>query len=93
MLSHYSNLLQLFSHILFVFLTVVTCSSPPEVTNAKMLGSSKERYPVNSIVRYQCDSGFTQRHLSVVRCMAHGQWEQPQVECIEGKYPSIQIGH
>lgn len=51
-----------------------------------MLGSSKERYPVNSIIRYQCDSGFTQRHLSVVRCMADGQWEQPQVECIEGEY-------
>ncbi|KAA0724420.1 Aggrecan core protein [Triplophysa tibetana] len=63
----------------------VTCSSPPEVRNAKMLGSHQERHTVNSIIRYECDSGFTQRHLSVVRCMADGQWEQPQVECIEGK--------
>ncbi|XP_065147907.1 brevican core protein [Paramisgurnus dabryanus] len=60
----------------------VTCSSPPEVKNAKMLGNRKERYPVHSIIRYQCDSGFTQRHLSVVRCMTDGQWEEPQVQCI-----------
>ncbi|KAK9952320.1 hypothetical protein ABG768_018166 [Culter alburnus] len=63
----------------------VTCSSPPEVKNARMLGNSKDRYPVNSIVRYQCDSGFIQRHLSVVRCLPNGQWEEPQVECIGGK--------
>ncbi|XP_058623215.1 aggrecan core protein isoform X2 [Onychostoma macrolepis] len=63
----------------------VTCSSPPEVKNARMLGNSKDRYPVNSIIRYQCDSGFTQRHLSVVRCLPDGQWEEPKVECIGGK--------
>ncbi|XP_016425195.1 aggrecan core protein-like [Sinocyclocheilus rhinocerous] len=63
----------------------VTCSSPPEVKNARMLGNSKDRYPVNSIIRYQCDSGFTQRHISVVRCLPDGQWEEPKVECIGGK--------
>ncbi|XP_043084516.1 aggrecan core protein [Puntigrus tetrazona] len=62
-----------------------TCSSPPEVKNARMLGNRKDRYPVNSIIRYQCDSGFTQRHLSVVRCLPDGQWEEPKVECIGGK--------
>lgn len=51
-----------------------------------MLGNSKDRYPVNSIIRYQCDSGFTQRHISVVRCLPDGQWEEPKVECIGGKY-------
>ncbi|RXN36043.1 aggrecan core -like protein [Labeo rohita] len=61
----------------------VTCSSPPEVKNTRMLGNSKDRYPVNSIIRYQCDSGFTQRHLSVVRCLPDGQWEEPKVECID----------
>ncbi|XP_030621134.1 aggrecan core protein [Chanos chanos] len=60
----------------------ITCSSPPEVENGRMLGSGRDRYPVNSIIRYQCNTGFTQRHLSVVRCMPDGQWEQPQVECI-----------
>ncbi|KAK3536072.1 hypothetical protein QTP70_026478 [Hemibagrus guttatus] len=59
------------------------CSTPPEVENARMLGNRMEYYPVNSIIRYQCDPGFTQRHHSVIRCMPDGQWEEPKVECVE----------
>lgn len=61
----------------------VTCGSPPEVEHGRPLGNSQERYPINSIVRYQCDAGYTQRHLPVIRCMANGQWEEPQVECTD----------
>ncbi|XP_026991065.2 aggrecan core protein [Tachysurus fulvidraco] len=61
----------------------VKCSTPPEVENARMLGNMLEYYPVNSIIRYQCDLGFTQRHHSVIRCMPNGQWEKPKVECVE----------
>ncbi|XP_047453264.1 aggrecan core protein [Mugil cephalus] len=61
----------------------VMCGAPPEVEHGRPMGSSKERYPVNSIVRYQCDAGYTQRHLPVIRCMSNGQWEEPQVECTE----------
>ncbi|XP_056244128.1 aggrecan core protein [Seriola aureovittata] len=61
----------------------VTCGAPPEVEHGRPMGSSRERYPVNSIVRYQCDAGYTQRHLPVIRCMPDGQWEEPQVECTE----------
>uniref|UniRef100_A0A8C7S8U3 Aggrecan core protein n=1 Tax=Oncorhynchus mykiss TaxID=8022 RepID=A0A8C7S8U3_ONCMY len=61
----------------------VMCHSPPEVANARPMGSRRDRYPVNSIVRYQCDTGFTQRHPPVVRCRPDGRWEEPQVECIE----------
>ncbi|KAG7281850.1 hypothetical protein CRUP_031099 [Coryphaenoides rupestris] len=62
----------------------VTCQAPPEVEHARPLGSdSRDRYPVDSIVRYQCEAGYTQRHLPVIRCMADGQWEEPHVECIE----------
>ncbi|XP_056134776.1 aggrecan core protein-like [Lampris incognitus] len=60
----------------------VLCGAPPEVENASMYGNRRERYPVNSIIRYQCHAGFTQRHLPVVRCRADGQWEEPQVQCI-----------
>ncbi|XP_052006021.1 aggrecan core protein-like isoform X2 [Xyrauchen texanus] len=60
----------------------VSCDQPPKVENAKMYGNKKERYQVNSIIRYQCHENFTQRHLPVIRCMADGQWEKPQVECI-----------
>uniref|UniRef100_A0A3B4T2D9 Aggrecan core protein n=1 Tax=Seriola dumerili TaxID=41447 RepID=A0A3B4T2D9_SERDU len=61
----------------------VTCGAPPEVEHGRPMGSTRERYPVNSIVRYQCDAGYTQRHLPVIRCMPDGQWEEPQVECTE----------
>ncbi|XP_041755147.2 LOW QUALITY PROTEIN: aggrecan core protein-like [Coregonus clupeaformis] len=65
----------------------VFCGAPPEVENARMFGSRREQYPVGSIIRYQCNPGLTQRHLPVVRCMADGQWEKPQVECV-GSVPS-----
>ncbi|XP_026992705.2 aggrecan core protein isoform X1 [Tachysurus fulvidraco] len=60
----------------------VTCGQPPELQNARWFGTKKERYQVNSIIRYQCNDGFRQRHLPVVRCMADGHWQKPQVECI-----------
>ncbi|XP_048041130.1 aggrecan core protein isoform X1 [Megalobrama amblycephala] len=60
----------------------VTCEHPPKVENARMFGNKKDRYQVNSIIRYQCSENFTQRHLPVIRCMADGQWEKPQVQCI-----------
>lgn len=62
------------------------CEAPPEVEHSRPMGSSSERYPVNSIVRYQCDAGYTQRHLPVIRCKPDGQWEEPQVECTEGEF-------
>ncbi|XP_070687284.1 aggrecan core protein [Pempheris klunzingeri] len=61
----------------------VMCGAPPEVEHGRPMGGSRERYPVNSIVRYQCDAGYTQRHLPVIRCKPDGQWDEPQVECTE----------
>ncbi|XP_015198822.1 aggrecan core protein isoform X2 [Lepisosteus oculatus] len=61
----------------------ISCGSPPEVENARLFGKRRDRYEVNSIIRYQCNPGFTQRHLPVVRCLSDGQWEQPHVECID----------
>ncbi|CAB1323566.1 unnamed protein product [Coregonus sp. 'balchen'] len=70
----------------------VMCHSPPEVDNARPMGSRRDRYPVNSIVRYQCDAGFTQRHPPVVRCLPDGRWKEPQVECIgSGATPSNRL--
>lgn len=63
----------------------VMCGAPPEVEHGRTMGSNRERYPVNSIVRYQCDAGYTQRHLPVIHCMPDGQWTKPQVECTEGE--------
>lgn len=69
----------------FVVSFTVMCGAPPKVGHGRPMGGSRDRYPVNSIVRYQCDAGYTQRHLPVIRCMPDGQWEEPQVECTEGK--------
>ncbi|KAF1393233.1 hypothetical protein PFLUV_G00036410 [Perca fluviatilis] len=62
-----------------------SCGAPPEVENAHMFGNRREEYPVNAIIRYQCNPGFTQRHPPVVRCKADGLWEKPQVECTDVK--------
>ncbi|CAJ1050064.1 aggrecan core protein-like [Xyrichtys novacula] len=63
----------------------VSCGAPPQVENAHMFGAKRAEYPVNYIIRYQCNPGFRQRHLPVVRCKADGQWEEPQVECTDVK--------
>lgn len=67
----------------------VLCGSPPEVENAHMYGTKKERYQVNSNIRYQCNEGFLQRRHPVVRCLHDGQWEKPQVECIMCEYLAV----
>uniref|UniRef100_A0A3Q2XP88 Aggrecan core protein n=1 Tax=Hippocampus comes TaxID=109280 RepID=A0A3Q2XP88_HIPCM len=56
------------------------CGAPPEVAHGSPMGVTRDRYAVNSKVRYQCQAGYTQRHLPVIRCMENGQWESPQVE-------------
>ncbi|XP_036073141.1 aggrecan core protein isoform X2 [Oryzias melastigma] len=63
----------------------VSCGEPPHVENARMFGTKKLEYPVRSIVRYQCNPGFRQRHSPVVHCQADGLWETPRVECIDVK--------
>lgn len=74
-----------FNDMMQTFLLSVSCGAPPEVENAHMFGNRREEYPVNSIIRYQCNPGFTQRHPPVVRCKGDGQWEKPQVECTDGE--------
>ncbi|XP_019375945.1 PREDICTED: brevican core protein isoform X1 [Gavialis gangeticus] len=61
---------------------LVSCSSPPEVTNARMFGKPKQRYEISSIVRYRCLEGFTQRHSPIIRCQEEGMWEHPQLACL-----------
>uniref|UniRef100_A0A1A8JLS1 Aggrecan core protein n=1 Tax=Nothobranchius kuhntae TaxID=321403 RepID=A0A1A8JLS1_NOTKU len=69
----------------------VMCGSPPNVEHGQPMGSSREHYAVDSIVRYQCDAGYTQRHLPVIRCMENGEWQKPQVECLEANANSQRL--
>ncbi|XP_063002294.1 brevican core protein [Elgaria multicarinata webbii] len=61
---------------------LVSCSLPPKVADAQIFGKPKQRYEINSVIRYWCQEGFSQHHSPVIRCQENGQWEQPQFTCI-----------
>ncbi|XP_048144029.1 LOW QUALITY PROTEIN: neurocan core protein [Corvus hawaiiensis] len=59
----------------------VLCGPPPEVPNAFPVGKKKEKYNIHSSVRYQCQEGFTQRHVPTIKCHSTGKWDRPKILC------------
>ncbi|KAE8618231.1 hypothetical protein XENTR_v10009322 [Xenopus tropicalis] len=61
----------------------VACGDPPAVQNAYTLGKKKARYEISSLVRYQCNQGYLQRHVPIIRCLPTGHWDEPRIQCID----------
>ncbi|TFK06467.1 tyrosine-protein phosphatase non-receptor type 23 [Platysternon megacephalum] len=59
----------------------VLCGPPPAVENAFPVGKQKEKYSIHSTVRYQCEGGFTQRHVPTIKCHSNGKWDRPKILC------------
>ncbi|XP_042655852.1 complement decay-accelerating factor-like [Tyto alba] len=74
---------------------LITCSSPPQVSNGKHDGEGVEKFAYNSTVTYSCKSGFQLVGNASIRCTsmdkANGVWSGAAPECKE-KSTSVKLG-
>uniref|UniRef100_A0A452UTH4 Brevican core protein n=1 Tax=Ursus maritimus TaxID=29073 RepID=A0A452UTH4_URSMA len=61
---------------------LVSCGPPPELPLAQVFGHPRLRYEVDTVLRYRCREGLTQRNLPLIRCQENGRWEPPQISCV-----------
>uniref|UniRef100_A0A8C9J748 Brevican n=1 Tax=Panthera tigris altaica TaxID=74533 RepID=A0A8C9J748_PANTA len=61
---------------------LVSCGPPPELPLAQVFGRPRRRYEVDTVLRYRCREGLTQRNQPLIRCQENGRWEPPQISCV-----------
>nr|XP_020766470.1 brevican core protein [Odocoileus virginianus texanus] len=61
---------------------LVSCGPPPELPLAEVFGRPRLRYEVDTVLRYRCREGLTQRNLPLIRCQEDGRWAPPQISCV-----------
>ncbi|XP_004714770.2 brevican core protein isoform X1 [Echinops telfairi] len=61
---------------------LVSCGPPPDLPLAQVFGRPRLRYEVDTVLRYRCRKGLTQRNLPLIRCLENGHWEPPQIACV-----------
>ncbi|XP_048781980.1 complement decay-accelerating factor-like isoform X2 [Lagopus muta] len=74
---------------------LITCSSPPRISNGRHDGEGVEKFAYNSTVTYSCDSGFQLIGNVSIRCTraenARGVWSGAVPQCKE-KSPPVKLG-
>uniref|UniRef100_A0A8B9RWM0 Sushi domain-containing protein n=1 Tax=Accipiter nisus TaxID=211598 RepID=A0A8B9RWM0_9AVES len=67
---------------------LITCFSPPQISNGKHDGEGVEKFAYNSTVTYSCDSGFQLVGNVSIRCTStdktNGVWSGAAPECKGG---------
>lgn len=59
----------------FFFFVVADCLSPPLLRNGRMVSTGRgQRTPLNTVITYSCDEGFTLNGASNVTCGRSSQW-------------------
>ncbi|KAM9520386.1 complement decay-accelerating factor-like [Guaruba guarouba] len=74
---------------------LITCSSPPHISNGKHDGEGVNTFAYNSTVTYSCDSGFQLVGNGSIRCISmdktNGVWSRAVPACKE-KNLSVKLG-
>uniref|UniRef100_A0A8C6JN67 Uncharacterized protein n=1 Tax=Melopsittacus undulatus TaxID=13146 RepID=A0A8C6JN67_MELUD len=81
-----SLLLKLLAMLMLTFFpAVITCSSPPHISNGKHDGEGVKTFAYNSTVTYSCDSGFQLVGNGSIRCTSMdkttGVWSRAVPAC------------
>lgn len=84
-ISHSLSLKLPVTLILALCHAVITCSSPPRISNGRHDGEGVEKFAYNSTVTYSCDSGFQLIGNVSIRCTraenARGVWSGAVPQC------------